>query len=197
MKVAQILLVIIIVVSLGYVFVSRSHVQISKNGISFATKQTNVDDSNTVLSNKVLVERTQPQRPTTKDNIPLPTLKWSFVDTNDRLLSKKAVLVNGHNVTLIGDEFMATATADSSRVFNPSPVPLENLTAEGWSKEVKTKTLTIKPFVISEQNQKQDGYVKQLNQDSLLVYVFSEETANGTTTYRYFVSLPTPLSTLK
>lgn len=197
MKIAQILLVIVIVVSLGYVFVTRSHIQISKNGISFATKQTNVEDGNSIPSNKELVERTQPQRPTSKDNVPLPTLKWSFVTNSDRLLSKKSVLVNGHNVTLAGDEFMASATADSSRVFNPSPVPLENLTAEGWTKEVKTKTLTIKPFVISEQNQKQDGYVKQLNQDSLLVYVFSEETTNGTTTYRYFVSLPTPLSTLK
>ncbi len=191
MRIAQIVLFIIILSTIGYLVFIRSGVKLGTNGISLtndSAQQVSIDDPQ-------VRERTQPASLQGEDNLPPKELKWTLVNPKEAVLAKKAILVNNRSVLLVGDEFVATATANPARVFDPAPVTHEKLVEGGWIKEIKTKTQTIKPYMVSEEALKVDGYVKNF-EESILAFIFSEETINGQTTYRYFASNPAPLTSL-
>jgi hypothetical protein len=192
MRIAQVVLLIVILVAIGYVLVTRTQIQLGTNGISL------VNDTAQQVSpeDPQVRERTQPAPLQGTDNVPPADLKWTLVNPKEAVLAKKAILVNNRGVLLVGDEFVATAAANSSRVFDPAPVTHEKLVSEGWVKEIKNKTQTITPYVLTSETQKIDGYVKNF-EGSVLAFIFSEETLNGQTTYRYFASNPTPMASLK
>jgi hypothetical protein len=196
MRIAQILLLVVILVSLAYVFVNRSALQITKNGIVVTTKNEQTATQSASLEEQTVLNMLKEPQVTSTDHFPPADLKFTNQDAKSAVLMKKAIVVNGHTVYLNGNEYMAVAPADPSRVFNPAPVPHATLQAEGWVPEIKTKTQKITPFIVSEANTKINGYLKNLD-GSVIAFIYSEETVNNQTTYRYLVSDPTPMATLK
>ncbi len=197
MRIAQILLALVIVISLGYVVINRSAIQIGKNGIVVTTsKEQSTASQSASLEEQTVLNMLKEPEVTSTDHFPPTSLKWTAQNASTGVLMKKAIVVNGHTINLNGNEFMAVAEEDQSRVFNPAPVPHATLAAEGWVKEIKTKTQKITPFVVSEANTKINGYLKNLD-GAVIAFIYSEETTNKQTTYRYFVSDPTPIAPLK